>query len=818
MALYEKPGAASGPRDRKTHYNDPYDRVSREIRTVQKKVWGLDGLSKKERIALENSTNDEMAPKLAYSLNKSKRWELCLSPESFIQKMASLDQAYPIAAVDQSIVKGEYTAKTYSQKSSAENDVKSIKVKSGNGAPMLSLRDSVSGKQPARDKSRRRIKGETAKEYVETPSILYCIANHHSDELFFRRLIGKSDYGAWTSKKNKIVDLNDIEEASDVDSDFEDGEIEEEPEARKSSTLADYIVAKPSKLNNNKKRKNVSDFEIINELPKDKGTPKSPTLSNANELVESSITVTRYINIDTEYLQLPNFEDFEFMFDFSWLNAEKTKCLFVIPKSSADILTNFNSIIILELSESQKSSFLRMTVKSVHEVFIPSSSGNPQKAMSEVELAIRKLWQQESQKSCFLRMTVKSVHEVFIPSSSGNPQKAMSEVEVAIRKLWQQGITHLNKIKAEPKMLFYQPQTSIFSTFNPMGDFALLGLNKSLLSRMSSSSSSSENEYERIPPEGCDLCSHGCDRNLTTLKCGHRFCRYCSEKFIKEQIQSGKQKQQLSCAKCSTLLEPSFILISTPLLLLQAYLRFQFLRQENTLECPNKCGVAFIEENPKFGGVQCSKCKSVFCVKCKHEPHFPLTCDQMNLWETRFMPQSYLRFQFLKQQNTLECPNKCGVAFIEEFPKFGGVQCSKCKSVFCVKCKHEPHFPLTCDQMNLWETRFMPQYIAETRKPDSSKNIVETGEDEEYLLQSRWEVNRALHYHYSYSSSRKTPSNADEKPLNVTTSIASVCIEARYKRMKTKYVKSMIKQFDQSSIENIQELRNDLITVAFLKF
>jgi hypothetical protein len=46
MAMYDKPGAASGPRDRHTHYNDPYDRASREIRTVQKKIWGLDGLSK----------------------------------------------------------------------------------------------------------------------------------------------------------------------------------------------------------------------------------------------------------------------------------------------------------------------------------------------------------------------------------------------------------------------------------------------------------------------------------------------------------------------------------------------------------------------------------------------------------------------------------------------------------------------------------------------------------------------------------------------------------------------------------------------------
>uniref|UniRef100_A0A914Y8E8 RBR-type E3 ubiquitin transferase n=1 Tax=Panagrolaimus superbus TaxID=310955 RepID=A0A914Y8E8_9BILA len=509
--------------------------------------------------------------------------------------------------------------------------------------------------------------------------------------------IGKSNFGGWTSKKNKIVDLKDIEEsASDGDSDFEDGEVEES-ELPKTSTLADFVVSSKSSKLINKKRKNNSDFEIINELPKEKGTPKSPTLSNTAELVETSFTVTRYINIDTEYLQLPNFESFEFMFDFSWLNEEKTKCLFVVPKGSADILTNFNSIIILELSKSQKSNLLRMTVK--------------------------------------------SVHEIFIPSSSGNPQKAVSEVEVAIRKVWEQGINYLNKIKDEPKISFYQPQTSIFSSFNPMGDYALLGLNKSLLfSRMSSTASG--NEFEKIASEVCDLCSHARDGNLTTLKCGHTFCRYCSEKFIKEKIQSSKD-HQLSCAKCSTALEPSFILISTPLLLLQAYLRFQFLKQENTLECPNGCGVAFIEESPKFGGVQCCQCKSVFCVKCKHEPHFPLTCDQMNLWETRFMPQ----------------------------------------------------------------------YIAETHKPASSENVVESVEDE-WLLQSRWKITQALHY--PYLGPKKSSGGDNNKPMNVTTSIASVCIEARYKRMKTKYIKSLIKQFDKISNEKIKELRNDLITALYL--
>uniref|UniRef100_A0AC35FMU1 RING-type domain-containing protein n=1 Tax=Panagrolaimus sp. PS1159 TaxID=55785 RepID=A0AC35FMU1_9BILA len=705
MAMYDKPGAASGPRDRHTHYNDPYDRASREIRTVQKKIWGLDGLSKKERAALENSTNDGMASKIAYSLNKSKRWELCSSPESFIEKMASLDQVYPVAAVDQCILKNEYTALSYSQKDPNDDDVKSIKVKSGNGGPFLSLRDSMIEK-PSTPKAlaeRRRIKGETAKEFVEAPSILYCIANHHSDELFFRKLIGKSHIGARTTKKNKIVDLKDIEEnSSDTDSDFGDCDnIDDSGEtSMRTSTLADFIISKPSKLNN-KRRKNNHDFEIINEISKEKAPAKFPTLTNTNDLIESSFTEIRFINIEkTETLELPNFESFEFMFDFEWLNEEKTKCLFMIPKGSENnVLTNFNSILILELSENQRNRLIRMTIK--------------------------------------------SVHEIHIPSSSGNPLKATSEIEMAIRKLWEQGIAFLNKQKNEPKKIFYQPQTSIFSTFNPMGDYARLGFNKS---SSSISRSSSMNEYEKVESEACNLCSHGREGNLTTLKCGHTFCRFCSEKFIKEQIICGKS--QLSCTKCSTLLEPSFILISTPLLLLQAYLRFQFLKQENTIECPNKCGVAFIEDSPKFNGIQCSECKSVFCIKCKSEPHFPLTCDQMNQWENRFMPQ----------------------------------------------------------------------YIAETHKPSTASENLETVE-EECPSHLRWMVNRSLHYHYLFPYLSKMKSAADDeiKPINVTTSIASVCIEARYKRMKTKYLKTLlIKQFGKVSTEQTKEVRYDLYTALYL--
>ena len=45
--MYEsKPGAADGARDRGTHYDNCYDRQTKEIRTIQKKVFGSENLSK----------------------------------------------------------------------------------------------------------------------------------------------------------------------------------------------------------------------------------------------------------------------------------------------------------------------------------------------------------------------------------------------------------------------------------------------------------------------------------------------------------------------------------------------------------------------------------------------------------------------------------------------------------------------------------------------------------------------------------------------------------------------------------------------------
>ena len=61
------------------------------------------------------------------------------------------------------------------------------------------------------------------------------------------------------------------------------------------------------------------------------------------------------------------------------------------------------------------------------------------------------------------------------------------------------------------------------------------------------------------------------------------------------------------------------------------------------------------------------------------------------------------------------------------------------------------------------------------------------------------------------ASPTRTPANT----LNVTASIASVCVEARYKRMNLRYLKTTIKQFGKLSTEKMKEIRECLITVSF---
>lgn len=310
---------------------------------------------------LNNSTLDGMRPKVAYSLNKSKRWEMVSSPEALVDQFTSVDQAYPVAAADRAFVGSGYTNRAYAEKAAPDQNVKSIRVKSGKGADILSLRDSLMDKPTTSEKKSKPKPGQSLMEFVEAPSILYCVEEHHADELLFRRLLGKSKVGGRTTKKVKNVEYDGSEESDfdgDVDADAADNSdgSTRDDDAPKPSTLGDFLVTKPSKKGKKKRTITEQSFEIIDESPDVSSTTSKPepSLTNTTQLALASKTEIRYINVDSECLTLPNLTEMEFMFDFMWLNDEKTRCLFTVPKGCDDTHANFSSVIILELMKNKR--------------------------------------------------------------------------------------------------------------------------------------------------------------------------------------------------------------------------------------------------------------------------------------------------------------------------------------------------------------------------------------------------------------------------------------------------------------------------------
>lgn len=241
----------------------------------------------------------------------------------------------------------------------------------------------------------------------------------------------------------------------------------------------------------------------------------------------------------------------------------------------------------------------------------------------------------------------------------------------------------------------------------------------------------------------CEICldEDGYDpREMIRMPCGHEFCESCWFGYVNNALDKGPLCVRETCpqAGCNELMTEEEVSRAAPDLLpkFEIYQLRSFVETYGmTRWCPGP-GCEQVALAPGAGGVfadaggvaKCNKCETCFCLKCGEEPHAPVTCKDLAMWQEKCRNESETANWILA--NTKPCP-KCS-SRIEKNQGCNHMTCSSCKYEFCWIC------------MGNWtEHGANTGGYYKCNKFDPSSD----GEDQSDAAKAKRELDRYLHYY-----------------------------------------------------------------------
>uniref|UniRef100_A0AC35FNN9 RBR-type E3 ubiquitin transferase n=1 Tax=Panagrolaimus sp. PS1159 TaxID=55785 RepID=A0AC35FNN9_9BILA len=284
-------------------------------------------------------------PGIDYSLNKAQYWDIFKSPVEAIDKLTPYFNEYSVAFVKGQKLQNGGTFKSFALKQ-PNQEIKFIETKSGNGSSFMGLHNELVELEPRR-RGEKRQKYSGLQNFRETPSIVFVVEERHPSDYVYEASVYRYKNSKMT-RKEFYLKINSIDKYENEGEEIYDENFDEPSVSHETNlTFGDCFIKKS--FQNNCRRKNVKNsFKGITfddpAIDKIKKTPKVVFNSFlAKENMESMV-----FSYNKNSISSLNFESIDFMYDLLWLNDEKTKCLFIIPKNINIEKSNFDSFMILE--------------------------------------------------------------------------------------------------------------------------------------------------------------------------------------------------------------------------------------------------------------------------------------------------------------------------------------------------------------------------------------------------------------------------------------------------------------------------------------
>ncbi|GFR74165.1 potential E3 ubiquitin-protein ligase ariadne-1 [Elysia marginata] len=196
----------------------------------------------------------------------------------------------------------------------------------------------------------------------------------------------------------------------------------------------------------------------------------------------------------------------------------------------------------------------------------------------------------------------------------------------------------------------------------------------------------------------CSLYGKREESGMMLMSCGHAHCISCWRAHVYHSIYSGLSTIACMSSGCDTIVDETTLKTLVPssvISLFQARLRDRFLQSSLYISwCPgSRCGkVAVSDTGPlkkQFGSpLFCPGCSLFWCSNCQEGPHWPVACDQMNVYK-RLLSKTENRPVVSGADTSYtirvkKCPN-CNYP-IEKFHGCPHMVCQMCGFGFCWNC------------------------------------------------------------------------------------------------------------------------------------
>ncbi|GKY92245.1 hypothetical protein MPSEU_000195700 [Mayamaea pseudoterrestris] len=258
----------------------------------------------------------------------------------------------------------------------------------------------------------------------------------------------------------------------------------------------------------------------------------------------------------------------------------------------------------------------------------------------------------------------------------------------------------------------------------------------------------------------CPICYDETDVKLA-MPCGHAFCLDCWKNFCVNAINEGSCVSatcpQAECTEAVTEEEMSKALgDENDLPLLAKYREFQLRSfvESNVLTrwCPGvgcdrvACAMSTAVLESEGHVATCNACTTSFCLLCGEEPHAPVNCKNLALWNEKCRNESETANWIIA--NTKSCPN-C-VSRIEKNQGCNHMTCQKCKFEFCWIC------------MGNWKNHGSNTggYYKCSRYDDGTE---EGGNDQSDSAKAKKELDRYLHFYRRFHAHQEAEKFASKQ-------------------------------------------------------
>uniref|UniRef100_A0A914Z5F5 RING-type domain-containing protein n=1 Tax=Panagrolaimus superbus TaxID=310955 RepID=A0A914Z5F5_9BILA len=729
--LQEKPsiGRKSGGGGAKAKRNTYIKHLLKqnENRAVVGKVLTNDKeLSKKRRDRLLSSLNDDLSVDVEYSLNRKNRWET-ISTAADLVKASEEPEGIVVSGIDAHYGIGLSKVSAYHQLD-ADGFVNTKKCsKPLNGVALESLLRNSNEKQRGKKRSKRLALAKLAPpppssnddngdgdDADKKPHVRYIFRKPHPIPQLFGGSLFKRPSERSSQKTRGRMDKIDAEYLDDIemtrsllhnDQDEYDmsasvAALYKAPKAQTFS-LADFIKdSSPPVMVHSKSIESIADSSDKGDSDKISATTSSSAAAAAATSSKTKMASKAYFEefeILKQQFGISNFiESFEKLnlrseLKFRWLNDEKTRCVFDLTHLLDEHTFKIAMVVVVEALKS-KEGYLRVLLNGsfgcpsdVTEFVKQSTFKSPMDFIEEFVKKVQKSYNDARQST--KNSSLASYNSVFHGHQLTLPVDPCGDY-----KIIEDAAARSPTVEA---IIIDAPE----SEEDEYDDDEMEGFEEFEVIEMDDIISEVDEDEEKAEPKafeepeiiedydsGCDMCPEGNDDELIVLdSCGHRFCRTCIRSDLTDAI-IRKSAYPLMCLheNCGTPINLDFLVTILPLSIVEYYFRFAFMAEnisdgKSVVECPHCHGSAAINKKPTFGSVKCTKCSICFCARCDREPHFPLSCQQMDIWEKKFEKQYPVDVSRQTQGKTYKC--ECG-EMIQNPKGLRQVTCNGCKNSY----------------------------------------------------------------------------------------------------------------------------------------